>query len=176
MIKELLVGLNDLIDNFLAAGPLTGFLVWWRPVAGIVCLILLVDIIFLAKKVDYFWFVKYRLDSFGDESFTKKADKRWAAIERKLLSLDQANLKMAVIEADNLLDEVLQRMSLRGENMGERLQQLDVAKLQSINLVWEAHKLRNRIVHEAGYQIKSDEAKTAVNSFKKALQEFQLLG
>ena len=76
---------------------------------------------------------------------------------------------------DNFMDEILKRMNLGGENMGERLQRLDISKLESLNLVWEAHKIRNRIVHDSSYNLRSDEAKKAVENYGKALKELQVL-
>lgn len=172
---DFLADLNQFIDDFLQSPPLDNILLWVKPIAGVVCLVLAVNIFFLIKKTDYFWFLKYRLESFDDEGLVKRAEKKWAEIEKKLLFNDEANLKMAVIEADNFMDEVLKKMSLPGDDMGGRLKNLDVSKLQSVNSVWDAHKLRNMIVHDSDYKIRSDEAKRAVGGFKKALQELQLL-
>lgn len=175
MIIDFLTELNQFIDDILESPPMGDILLWVKPIVGIVCLVLIVNIFFLIKRTDYFWFLKYRLESFDDEGFVKKAEKKWAEIEKKLLYNDEANLKLAVIEADNFMDEVLKRMSLPGDDMGGRLKNLDASKLSSINSVWEAHKLRNRIVHESGYKVRSDEAKKAIEGFKRALQELQLL-
>lgn len=174
-MREIFFEITYLIDDFLSWPPLDNFLTWFKPTIGIFCLILLINIIFLIKKVDYFWFVNYRLDSLSGEAFIKKADKKWATIERKLLFGDEPNLKMAVIEADNFLDELLKRMGLPGKDMGERLRSLDVSKLKSLNLVWEAHKLRNRIVHEAGYRLTTDEAERALKNYRQALEDLQVL-
>ena len=174
-MEEILLEINRIIDDFLGSPPLEGFLFWFKPLIAVFCLILVINIVFLARKVDYFWFVKYRLDAFGDEKFIKRAEKKWQEIEKKLNMTDSANLKLAVIEADNFMDEILKRMNLGGENMGERLQRLDISKLESLNLVWEAHKIRNRIVHDSSYNLRSDEAKKAVENYGKALKELQVL-
>ncbi len=172
-LNDFLSGFSSQINDFLTSSPLGDYLFWIKLVVGAFCLILVVNIIFLMKKTNYFWFASYRLDAFKTGSFAKRVDKKWGEIEKKILLGDEANLKMALIEADNFFDEILKMMNLPGTSMGERLKMLDVSKLQSINLVWEAHKVRNRIVHQTKDRLTPDEIRGALDKYKKALGELQ---
>lgn len=80
--------------------------------------------------------------------------------------------KMALIEADKLVDTVLKKAGVQGESLGERLRH--VQKLVSRNVyndMWEAHKLRNRLVHEFDHGIESRESATALWKMRKFLTD-----
>ncbi len=172
-LNDFLLEVSSQVNDLLTSSPLEDYLFWIKLVVGVFCVVLVVNIVFLMKKTDYFWFVSYRLDSFKTESFARKVDKKWSEIEKKILLGDEASLKMALIEADNFFDEILKMMNLPGTSMGERLKMLDVSKLQSINLVWEAHKIRNRIVHQTHDRVTPDEIRKALDNYKRALSELQ---
>lgn len=60
--------------------------------------------------------------------------------------------KMAVIEADKVVDVVLKRAGVPGETMAERLRKVQKQIQRPIySGMWEAHKMRNRLVHEVGH-------------------------
>ena len=79
---------------------------------------------------------------------------------------------MAILEADKLLDQALRELQLPGETMGDRLKN-GKSKFQkpSLDKVWQAHRLRNRIAHEAGVTISYAQAKIALAGIKRGLKE-----
>ncbi|MBM3204586.1 hypothetical protein FJZ48_01235 [Candidatus Uhrbacteria bacterium] len=89
---------------------------------------------------------------------------------------EQGNMgaKVAVIEADKLLDLALKSMLMPGETLGERLK-VAAYKYPSIRNVWPAHKLRNQLVHEATFEISPRQAKQALNDFEKALKSLNVM-
>ncbi|RJQ37544.1 hypothetical protein C4552_00725 [Candidatus Parcubacteria bacterium] len=99
----------------------------------------------------------------------------WRNVEEKIQSMNPADWNMAVIQADAVFDGVLKDMQLPGSTFADRLRNLDTAKLASLNDVWEAHKLRNRIAHETDRTLTHDEARRAVDLFAKGLREMQYL-
>ena len=71
--------------------------------------------------------------------------KKWKKTKMRLAKGWESEAKLAIIEADNLLNELLKRIGYQGENFNERLKQLDKNILANIDQVWEAHKIRNDI-------------------------------
>jgi len=59
--------------------------------------------------------------------------------------------------------------------MGGRLKQIDSEQLANIDEVWQAHKLRNRLVHETDFKLKEHEAKRVIEIYEKALQDLEAL-
>lgn len=77
---------------------------------------------------------------------------------------------LAVIDADKLMDEALRRRGFKGKTMGERLVEAQKS-LTNNDAVWYAHKLRNRLVHEADARIKEREAKAALAGVRQGLKD-----
>ena len=79
-------------------------------------------------------------------------------------------INSTVIEADKLLDHTLKLKGLPGETMGERLKEaktLYPAKLY--DQIWEAHKVRNNLVHEVSFRISDKRALKEFNSLRKGI-------
>jgi hypothetical protein len=77
---------------------------------------------------------------------------------------------MAVINADNLLDEALKKQHFKGKTMGERLVSAQ-RKLTDNDGIWYAHKLRNRLVHETDVKLKQTDVKKALVGIRQALKD-----
>ena len=96
---------------------------------------------------------------------------QWEEIKRRGDSLREAEWKLAVIEADNLVDEQLKSRGFAGESMGERLMMINPSDLASLQDLWDAHKLRNLLVHDTNYTVRHDQVLSAISSFEKVLKE-----
>jgi len=82
--------------------------------------------------------------------------------------------KLAIMEADTLLDSGLKSMMMPGETLGERLK-VACYKYPKLQNVWWAHKLRNSIAHEASFQISQRQANQAMDEFERALKTLNVL-
>lgn len=99
---------------------------------------------------------------------------RWQEIERLSTDNGEMSLKMAVLEADKLLDHALKAMAMPGKTLGERLK-FAAYKYPKIKKVWWAHRLRNQLAHESSFYLDPRMARRAIREFKKALQMLNLL-
>ncbi len=98
---------------------------------------------------------------------------RWVEI-RKASQQGLMGAKLAIMEADTLLDSGLKSMMIPGETLGERLKVAGY-KYPQLQKVWWAHKLRNQLVHEATFQISPRQAHQALDEFEKALKTLNVL-
>lgn len=109
------------------------------------------------------------------EGMDRKAiQARWAEIERNADSGNEMNLKIAIMEADKLLDHALKAMAMPGETLGDRLK-FAAYRYPKIRNVWGAHRLRNSLAHEASFYLDPSMAKRAIRDFKEALRVLNLL-
>lgn len=83
---------------------------------------------------------------------------------------DPNSTAMTVINGDNLVDKAMMELGLPGKTMGERLKN-SPKRFSNIDSLWSAHKMRNKIVHEAGFVVTSKMAREALMSFKRALKD-----
>lgn len=61
-----------------------------------------------------------------------------------------------------------------GEVMAERLKQAQT-KLSDRNAVWSAHKLRNALAHEVGFDLVASQAQEALRAFERGLKDLGAL-
>ena len=105
-----------------------------------------------------------------DKAFVRQ---KWDEIVAIGAKPDQS-ARFAVIEADKLLDYTLKKRGYSGETMGERLKNAN-KDFSYIDDVWTAHKLRNKLVHEAQYEIDRRNISRALSQFEKALKDMGAL-
>ncbi len=105
----------------------------------------------------------------------KQLSESWQKIVSRLSKNDEAGLRLALIEADNLFDDLLKQMGFSGESMADRLKYIDSAQVPNIDEIWRAHKLRNNIVHNHEYHITKGEIEFSVKSYEKALKALEFI-
>ncbi|HTM68415.1 MAG TPA: hypothetical protein VL426_03890 [Candidatus Binatia bacterium] len=94
--------------------------------------------------------------------------RRWREIEQMLSAPGEMSRKVAVLEADKLLDYALKALAMPGTTLGERLKFAQY-KYPELRDVWWAHKVRNQLAHEASYHLDPSVARSALKAFEKAL-------
>ncbi len=92
------------------------------------------------------------------------------AIENKMRKESPTTWTATIIEADKLLDKAMIEMGVPGKTMGDRLKRRG-DKFSNLNGVWRAHKLRNAIAHEAGFEVGYKQALNALEIYKQALKD-----
>ena len=154
-----------------------------KIIGGFVSFVFLVGVVITIKKIVELSRKKARLAASADsvralraeELFQKQSKRAWEDILQKAHSDNSSDWLSAVIQADAIFDDILKRMGVHGETMGERLQKLDASKLTSLQDIWEAHKLRNRIAHTPSTMLRHDELLGAIAKYKKGLRELGYL-
>ena len=73
---------------------------------------------------------------------------KWEEIVKLSESQNSSDWRLAIIEADILLDELLNKLQLPGDTTGEKLNAVEPSDFTTIESAWEAHKARNVIAHE----------------------------
>jgi hypothetical protein len=97
---------------------------------------------------------------------------QWRELQK--LCAKKETWPMAIIKADNLLDVALRKRRFRGKSMGERM--VSAQKTMSNNdAMWQAHKLRNKLVHEVDVQVSEKDVKNALVGLRQALRDLGAL-
>jgi hypothetical protein len=116
---------------------------------------------------------------FGRTTVSSESEDRikkdWERIKSLIKIGGPSNLRQALISADRSLDTAL-RDIFAGESMGERLKEAkDKFDRPVYNAIWEAHKLRNSVVHEAGFEPPYYQVLQAIENLKKGLENYHCL-
>lgn len=105
----------------------------------------------------------------------KIVNSKWQEIVAKAESESEKEWKLAIIEADALVDLVLKRSGYRGETMLERLKAVLPENLSSLTQLWEAHKIRNQIAHNPEFILPQKEMIKILKIYKLVLKELKTL-
>jgi len=135
-------------------------------------------IFYILRKTDW---LKYQFGQDLIEFRSFKASeslefiKKWETAKKRLKKAWEPELKLAIIESDQLLDDSLKKMGYEGESLGERLDQLSIDILPNLQEVWEAHRTRNNIVHDPDYRLTFNKAHQVMDAFGQAFRYLEIL-
>lgn len=108
-----------------------------------------------------------------------KADaktKRWLRVEEHIHSLNASDWRLAILEADILLEDLLDYLGYQGISIGDKLKKVNPGDMRTLDDAWEAHKVRNRIAHDgAEFVISEYEAREVIARYRRVFDEFNFL-
>ncbi len=104
----------------------------------------------------------------------KKITKTWKKITRRIETGLEFECKLAIVETDDLLNDILKKMGYSGETLPDKLNKLTSVSLPNLDQVREVHKIRNNIVHDPDYQLNIEEARKTLAIYEQALQDLQM--
>lgn len=101
---------------------------------------------------------------------------KWNLVSAHIDSDDANKWKLAIIEADIILSELLDSLNLPGDGVGEKLKNVETGDFEHIEQAWEAHKIRNVIAHEGSdFLLTQREAKRVIELYKTVFEEFEII-
>ncbi len=162
--------------QFIVSPHFEGWLLVFKIGFILFSLFLLAAIIYFLSHCNWLKFF-IMLDTF--EFFTykpfglRKIEKDWSKIITRLDSDLESEYKLAVIEVDGLLDDILKRMGYGGESLGERLGKLTSATLSNIEEIKKAHATRNNIIHDPDYRLSLDETREILAIYEQAFKNLE---
>ena len=101
---------------------------------------------------------------------------KWKLVMEHIDSEDANKWKLAVLEADIILSELLDSLHLSGESIGEKLKAVESSDFDHIEEAWEAHKIRNAIAHQGSdFLLTKREAQRVVGLYESVFKEFEII-
>ena len=147
-------------------------------------------IIFLAITVFFIGLLAYlfRVNGYLDMRFIEdhmefrktkphlkvKIDKDWDEIVKQSKSEKEAERKLAVIEADDTLDDVLSQVEYKGETLMEKLEGLNEDVIPHIEEIKDAHRKRRDINYDPNTSLSKKEAEEIVSLYGEVLKDMQI--
>ncbi len=110
---------------------------------------------------------------YGVEMPTQPAvNPKWVRIIEHVNSPNPSDWKLAILEADIMLGDMLDRMSYHGATIGDKLKSIEPSDFPLLQEAWEAHKIRNSIAHEGSdYTVTKPEAERVIKLFRKVFED-----
>lgn len=172
VFQDIYVFVHDIMISFLPARS---------SLAGVEIFLSLAALVFFGFSV-WFGFRSEDVHHEEDEKYAplhieeieaKEKMVQWQVVLNHINSESPAEWKLAILEADNMLDSILESEGYRGETIGEKLKVVEPVDLASYNEAWEAHKVRNQIAHEgaATMDFSKKMARDTIGKFEKVFKE-----
>src|SRR3989344_1917682 len=164
--------------SFLNSSELHSLLFPPKIVFLAISVIFVVVVIFVLLRTHYLqWlFIQDVVEFFTRRPYgAKRVTGDWNKVLRRLETGVESEYKLAIIEADNLMDNSLKRLGYSGATLGERLQKLTPTAVPNIGQVLESHKIRDSVVHDPDYRLSLDEAKKTLDAYSQAFKDLQIL-
>lgn len=116
---------------------------------------------FLQDVVEFFSWQPYGL---------RGINKRWKSIIKKTESGNENDYKLAIIDADDFLYQVLEERGYEGENFKELINQAGKKALPNIDEVLKAHETRDMIVYNQDYNIGRELAEKILTDYESSIK------
>ena len=100
-------------------------------------------------------------------------NEKWKKVLDYLFSTNENDWKLAIIEADSILFDLLTQLGFKGESLGDKLKEANLADLKGISYAWEVHNTRNKIAHEgSSFMLSLHEAKRIIALYEDIFRQF----
>ncbi len=103
-------------------------------------------------------------------------NERWQSVQIHLDSENPNDWKLAIIEADVLLERMLDKAGYAGATIGEKLKSASTRSFATLDDAWRAHRVRNQIAHGGSDFILTQKlAKETLVLYERVFKEFDLV-
>ncbi|MFA6177860.1 MAG: hypothetical protein WC694_03135 [Candidatus Paceibacterota bacterium] len=100
-------------------------------------------------------------------------NERWVKTLSYLFSQHASDWKLSIIEADSMLESLMEQLGFRGETLGDRLKMANQENFPNLTIAWEVHTIRNRIAHEGlNFEVSQHEAKRVIALYEQIFHEY----
>ncbi len=107
---------------------------------------------------------------------TTVVNPKWERVLAHVESQNENDWRLAILEADIILADLLGMLSLPGDTIADKLKAIEQSDFTTIDKAWEAHKVRNQIAHEgADFQLSQREARRVVELYRVVFEEFKII-
>lgn len=105
-----------------------------------------------------------------------RLQQRWQRILSQVDSGNDQGWRLAILEADILLNELLDTLGYKGETMADKMRAVGRGDFKTIDMAWEAHRARNRVAHEGSAHLLNErEVRRIIGLYERVFQEFDFL-
>jgi hypothetical protein len=115
-------------------------------------------------------------DTFLESVPVEKVNEKWTKVLEHLKSTNPSDWRLAIIEADIMLDGLLRAQGYHGDSIGDMLKSVEPSDMLTLQIAWEAHLVRNRIAHAgSAFELNERETKRVIALFEQVFREFQII-
>jgi len=120
---------------------------------------------------------RYIFDAHAKEKAGRPSDNpRWRQIIIYMQSARSEDWKLAIIEADSMLEELTTDLGFSGTSLGEKFKNVDPGDFPLLQQAWDAHKVRNAIAHQGmTYEISHVMADQTIKIYETIFLSYRII-
>jgi len=174
---DFLHGSRQAVSGSYLVPDLTPFVTAGWVISGVLFLLVLYAI---HKRVGVAWEEHEKFsaaESRALESYDQtERNTKWMKVVDLLGMINESDWRLAIMEADNILKEMLGVMGYHGDTIGDQLKSVEKSDFLTLSDAWEAHKVRNRIAHEGtDFRLSQREAQRIIGLYENVFKEFHYI-
>ncbi len=104
---------------------------------------------------------------------SQKLVRQWRQVEKRFEAGGEYNYKLAVIEADDLLKDILSEKGYKGKNFDETISNVSKIQIPNIEELVEAHKKRNSMVHDPNYRPERESVSRLLKVYERGIKSLE---
>lgn len=113
--------------------------------------------------------------AFAEAHAAAGGNAKWQSITARIASDNPNDWRAAIIEADIMLDALLDSLGYAGATIADKLKTARPEAFRSIEDAWNAHKVRNAIAHQADFVLTKRATQETIARYKHVFEEFKLM-
>ncbi len=154
------------------------FFISFSIFVNILCILFIIGIVYTLIRIH-----QYELEAQKDlypgpeeEEEIPEKNPRWQGVLNHINSENPSDWRLAILECDIVLDELLDKNGYIGDTIGDKLKQAVKGDFKTLDNAWEAHRIRNAIAHEGqDFMLTQREALRVVNLYESVFREFDFI-
>lgn len=106
----------------------------------------------------------------------KHKNPRWESLVSLAHSSNESDWRRAILDADIMLSQMLREKGYPGETLGEQLKMANPLQFTTLDIAWEAHKMRNALAHLGeAFPLSERDAHATIEQYRKVFTEFDYI-
>lgn len=94
---------------------------------------------------------------------------QWQAIRKSMTSNDLHELRVTIIDADTLIEELFRSQGIEGDTMSALIAEATLMGITGTDALLRFHRLRNKVVHDSTFTPQIEQLKSALKSLDTIL-------
>jgi hypothetical protein len=101
---------------------------------------------------------------------------RWDDIVELASSGSESDWRRAILEADIMLSDALSAHGYEGATVADQLRMANPIQMTTLDLAWQAHKVRNRIAHDGErLDLTERDVRATIDQYKRVFEELGVI-
>lgn len=101
---------------------------------------------------------------------------RWERVVALASSGEESDWRRSIMEADIMLGELLSSKGYTGESIGEQLKLANPLQFTTLDIAWQAHKMRNALAHLGeAFPLSVRDTRATIDQYARVFEEFDII-